>query len=323
MSNLDNRFQVIEEKFGAYSSYKLLDSSTGEYAIILPYLGGTVKNIVLNHNGRLIDILDGYTSDRDAADNLLTTFKGSFLFPFPNRIKGGQYSFKGVAYQLYITFPSENNAIHGLVFDQKFAVIETKSNKQSCSLLIRYTPSELPSGYPFSYSIDIEYRWTGKTKFSCSSKITNSSSSAIPVGMGWHPYFLGAAEKVDELWLTFPASKVLEVNEKLIPTGNSTPYSHFNHTRQINDTKLDHCFVLESGLSRAEIKLENRKIGFSYLVWLETGLNKYNYLQVYTPPSRKSIAIEPMTCIPDALNNKVGLIELVPKESTAATWGIY
>jgi aldose 1-epimerase len=322
MNNPKHRFQIIEEKFGAYSSIKLTDTQTGEYAIILPYLGGTINNLALNHNGALIQILDGYTSDTDANANLNSSFKGSNLFPFPNRIKGGKYEFNGKSYQLYINFPDENNAIHGLVFDHEFSVVHFESGDQLCLLTLKYIPEKKPEGYPFNYSLEIIYRWSAKTKFNCTSKVTNLSSTEIPVGIGWHPYFKGGTEKVDELMLQFPAKEVLEVDQKMIPTGKSQAYATFNQLKQIAGTRLDHCFVLKTENSPVEIIIRNPKSGFGYKIWMETGKNKYNYLQIYTPLSRKSIAIEPMTCIPDAFNNKTGLNVLGAGKSTSVSWGI-
>ena len=66
----------------------------------------------------------------------------------------------------------------------------------------------------------------------------------------------------------------------------------------------------------------NKDMDFGFTIWQETGKYKYNFLQVYTPPHRKSIAIEPMTCAPDAFNNKDGLIVLGPFESFYAVCGI-
>jgi aldose 1-epimerase len=322
MSDHKLRFRVIEEKFGAYSSFKLTDYHTGEYAIVLPYLGGTINSIVLKHKDQLIEILDGYTSDKDAAETINSSFKGSNLFPFPNRIKGGKYEFGGKSYQLNVNFPNENNAIHGLLFDQEFRVIENRDGDQGCKLVVIYKPVTKPEGYPFEYSLEVTYQWKAKVGFECTSRITNHSKEDIPVGVGWHPYFKIASEKVDELSLQFPAISVLEVDSKLIPTGNSKPYSVFNKLTQIADTQLDHCFVLNTESSPAEIIIQNQKTGFGYKIRQETGKRMYNYLQVYTPPTRKSIAIEPMTCIPDAFNNKTGLITLIPGKSTYTTWGV-
>jgi aldose 1-epimerase len=323
MNNPKHRFQVIEEKFGAYSSYKLTDSRTREHATILPYLGGTINSLALAHEGRLIDILDGYLSDTDASANLISSFKGSNLFPFPNRIKGGKYEFNGINYQLNINFPNENNAIHGLILDHAFEIVRYESGEHHCSLLISYSPRVKPAGYPFDYALEVEYQWAEKKYFTCTSRVTNRSDTNMPVGIGWHPYFLAAAEKVDELWLQFPASRVLEVDQRMIPTGTSEAYTNFNRLKQIAGTKLDHCFVLKTNISTAEVIIENRKLNFSYKIWQETGENKYYFLQIYTPPTRKSIAIEPMTCIPNAFNNKTGLISLAPGKKTEVSWGIF
>jgi aldose 1-epimerase len=322
MNNPKHRFQVIEEKFGAYSSMKLADIQTGEYAAILPYLGGTINGMALNHNGELIEIMDGYLSDVDVTKNLNTSFKGSNLFPFPNRILGGKYEFGGIGYQLAVNFKNENNAIHGLIFDQAFEIIDYQSGDQFCSLNIKYVPNEKLSGYPFNYSLEVEYRFEKQSKFSCTSKVTNLSEYEIPVGTGWHPYFKAGSEKVDDLWLQFPARSVLEVDHRMIPTGKSEEYSNFNSSKKIAGTKLDHCFVLKTNSGIAEILIENRQKGFAYTIWQEFGDKKYNYLQIYTPPARKSIAIEPMTCIPNAFNNKTGLILLLPGESTEVAWGV-
>jgi aldose 1-epimerase len=322
MSDSKLRFQVIEEKFGAYSSYKLTDSHTGEYAIILPYLGGTINSIALRHKEQLIEILNGYASDKEASANQSSSFKGSNLFPFPNRIRGGKYEFGGESFQLNVNFPNENNAIHGLLFDQEFKILESRDGEQGCKLIIVYKPATKPSGYPFEYSLEVTYQWKAKVGFECTSRVTNESEIDIPVGIGWHPYFKAASEKIDELWIQFPALTVLEVDSKLIPTGKSKPYSTFNKLKQISDTQLDHCFALETVASPAEIIIHNQKLGFGFKIRQEIGKRMYNYLQIYTPPDRKSIAIEPMTCIPDAFNNKTGLITLVPGKSTYTTWGV-
>jgi aldose 1-epimerase len=322
MSNLKHRFQVIEEKFGAYSSYKLTDSETGEYATILPYLGGTINNLALKHNSQLVEIIDGYQSPEDVEKNLTTTFKGSNLFPFPNRISGGKYNHLGKDYQLDINFPNENNAIHGLVFDKKFEIISKEDGDINCSLVILYGPVNLPEGYPFKYTLEVEYRWIKYALFECISKVTNHSISEIPVGIGWHPYFTAGTKLIDDIWIQFPSESMLEVDNRMIPTGNSKGFEDFNQLSQLSTTKFDSCFVLKQDPTPAEIVIFNKKDNFGYKIWQETGENKYNFLQVYTPPARQTIAIEPMTCQPDAFNNKNGLINLAPGKSLSVKWGV-
>jgi aldose 1-epimerase len=322
MNNLKHRFQVIEEKFGAYSSFKLTDSETGEYASILPYLGGTINGISLKHKNSIVNITDGYLTPEEAEKTLFSSFKGSNLFPFPNRIDGGKYNHLDKSYELPITFPNENNAIHGLVLDQKFEIISKEDGDVTCSLVILYSPKNLPEGYPFNYTLEVEYRWVKYALFECISKVTNHSQVKIPIGIGWHPYFKAEVPSVDNLWVQFPSEKLLEVNDRQIPTGKSKDYANFNQLTQLSDTKFDSCFTLKQDHAPAEIIIYNKSENFGYKIWQETGINKYNFLQVYTPPDRKTIAIEPMTCAPDAFNNKQGLITLEPGKSVSVKWGV-
>ena len=45
----------------------------------------------------------------------------------------------------------------------------------------------------------------------------------------------------------------------------------------------------------------------------EQALRKqFPYFQVFTPPHRESVALEPMSCNVDAFNNRQGLIALEP-----------
>lgn len=316
------RYSITKEKFGAYTAYKLCDSKTGEYATILPFLGGSVNELVLNNKGKLVNIIDGYSSIEDVNQNLGSTFKSSNLFPYPNRIADAAYDFEGEMYRLPMNFPDENNAIHGLVFDKEFDVIQEENGALACQLILRYISDGTSEGYPFKFLLEISYRWTEENGFECTTKISNLSDSSIPIGHGWHPYFKAGSESINSLSLQFPATEVLEVDDRNIPTGKSFSYSGFNSLKAVADSQLDHCFRLDSTKEKAEILIVNDENKLAYKIWQTTGIHKYNFLQVYTPPSRTSIAIEPMTCAPNAFNNEDGLIILAPGERISVLWGV-
>ena len=316
------RFKVLEEQFGTYSQYKLSDSKTGEYVSILPHLGGAVNEMTINKDGRSISILDGYKSIDDVKQNLESSFKGSNLFPYPNRIADAKYSFEGNDYTLPMNFPHENNAIHGLVYKRHFDVIEHENGDIGCKFFIKYMIEEGTEGYPFKCMLEISYKLHIDKGFECTTKIMNMDDRHIPFGHGWHPYFLLGDSTIDDLWLQFPAEHKLEVDQRGIPTGSSEKYSKFNKLNQIKDTALDSCFLLENTDQPAEIILLDKTLGTGYTIWQQRGINKYNYLQIYTPPARKSIAIEPMTCAPNVFNNGKGLISLSPLEQVSISWGI-
>jgi aldose 1-epimerase len=143
----------------------------------------------------------------------------------------------------------------------------------------------------------------------------------MPFGEGWHPFF-GFNKAVDHLSLKFNAEELILVDQRLIPTGKKIKYDHFNQLRKIEDTKFDSCFKLAADQGKHISELYDPDNDLTVLLWQETGENRYNYLQVYIPPSRLSIALEPMTCNIDAFNNGEGLQILEPGQIYEASYGI-
>jgi aldose 1-epimerase len=143
----------------------------------------------------------------------------------------------------------------------------------------------------------------------------------MPLGDGWHPYFR-TGSNVDDLYLQLPATDKIEVDTRMIPDGRLTSYYRYNSLSAIEGEHFDDCFRLQGSAGTARTILNDSRKGIALTVWQETGKNKYNYLQVYTPPGRKSVAFEPMTCPPDAFNNGIDLIRLAPEEQVSFSWGI-
>jgi aldose 1-epimerase len=71
---------------------------------------------------------------------------------------------------------------------------------------------------------------------------------------------------------------------------------------------------------KAEVIVQGEKGTLHY--WQETGAGKYNFLQVFIPPLRHCVALEPMTCAPDAFNNGMGLARLEPGEMLKGSFGV-
>jgi aldose 1-epimerase len=122
--------------------------------------------------------------------------------------------------------------------------------------------------------------------------------------------------------LKIPAKHKIEVDPRMIPTGVKLPADSFNQLTKIGDSELDTGFIIEAQKDVATTEIYDPDYDLHIKVWQEIGKWKYNYLQIYIPPSRESIAIEPMTCSIDAFNNKEGLIVLAPEQSVKATCGV-
>ena len=320
MTGPSHSYIVVEEIEDNSSSLRLIDTQEGFSAAVVPHLGAMLHSVTATAGGKKIELLDRYSTLAEARQQITTTYKGSNLAPFPNRIKGGRYRYLGNAYQLPVNFGHENNAIHGLLYDRPFTLTDTSEQSAGCSIALTHHYGGDIKGYPFPFEIRLIFSLTENNCLSCTTTFTNHHDVAIPLGHGFHPYFTLASDTIDELLLQFPADKKLELTDG-IPTGKELPCTSFNDLAAIGTNELDDCFPVTAE-ERAITRLYNKKKGLELQVWQQTGTSKYNYLQIYTPPHRKSIAIEPMSCAPDAFNNGLGLISLEPGESCSFSWGI-
>jgi len=304
-------FELQKLPFGRYSIYRIINKNNKQYFDIIPEMGGMIHDIGLKINNRIISIIDGYVSSDDIDNNLEASFKGSLLFPFPNRIKGGHYTFAESEYQLPINFVHENNSIHGLVYSKKIEYLSFKTETNKASIKLQYNYSGMEAYYPFSYKLNIRYSLYASSKTVVSTHIINTGNSKIPVALGWHPYFK-TGSNLSEVELKLNSSFKFLTDSNFIPTGKKQVYKAFNKLSRIGNTHFDSCFELNAS-KKVELIDERKKIRLS--IGFIPGLHSFNYIQLYTPPNRKSIAIEPMTCIPNAFNNKTGLVVLSPKAS--------
>lgn len=318
---MSTRFNIYKENFGSQEMVILTDITSKERLKILPESGAMLLSAEFNFNETIVPVTDTYSCEDDLLRNLDKSFKGSNLFPFPNRINNGEYEYKNHLFNLDINFTNENNAIHGLVYHQKFDLIETVANNNKALATFRFISNGDIHGYPFKFEYQVTYELDAKYGLTVKATATNSDKKEIPVGFGFHPYFK-LDNKINKLQLEFTAKEEFHVNERMIPTGEKELFKKFNNLKFISDNSFDTCFSLSTVETVAKTRIMSEDLNGGICIWQETGSNKLNYLQIYTPPGRESIAIEPMSCIADAFNNKIGLIELPPEKSASVKWGV-
>lgn len=234
-------------------------------------------------------------------------YPSALLFPFPNRVKDGTYTFDGQTYQLDINEKELNNAIHGLVAFQPFSVIETDF-KSSMKLGFKYG-GENP-GYPFPYNFEVSYKLKSN-KLSMTISATNEGTENMPCGFGWHPYFGFQGEVIGDMKIKIPSRNNIELSDRNIPTGEKT--SERSGVVSLKNTFLDNLYEFKKPKSTEEIELRWRSK--KLIVSQKTGKNKLNHFILYTPPSRDCIAIEPQSASTNAFNNEDGLISLKPSKT--------
>jgi aldose 1-epimerase len=312
-------FKAQKEKFEEFVRLVLQNTQTGEHVSIIPQFGANVNELVLSKGNGKFSIIDGNGSYSSLIRNVW--FKSAKLFPFPNRTNGGMYTFKGKQQQLPINFPTQQHAIHGLVYNRPFRIKKLFSRVRSVSVDLEYQYQGDIPGYPFSYAMIIRYS-LAKTGFSCRTRVKNTGTGKMPVGDGWHPYFR-VKGRVDNLRLQLPSGKKIAVNKRMIPTGKRREYSCYSSLRKLGTQRFDMGFALPCRKGKAVTRIYDGQADVCINLWQETGRGKYNYQQVFIPPHRRSIAIEPMTCMTDGFNNKQGLLVLDPGSVFEACYGVF
>jgi len=295
----------------------LKDESTDTEAEI--YSFGALLNAfsVSTKKGRR-NIIDGFTSVADAKENITSAFKSAKLSPFVCRMAKGEYSFNDKRYKIQKFYLGEE-AIHGLLFNAPFNIENFSSNEESVFVKLVYDYNNRNEGYPFPYKIEVVYTLSAGNKLHIKTTVINQGESEMPIGDGWHPYFqLG--ETINDLYVQFNSDTMLEFDSHLLPTGNTISNTKFETMQLFGDTFLDNCFVLKNEQSPACI-LKDKKSALQLSIEAD---GAYPYLQVYTPPHRRSIAIENLSSAPDSFNNHIGLVIVKPSEeySFAASYTI-
>tara|TARA_R110001583_G_scaffold46314_4_gene145393 strand:- start:4492 stop:5406 length:915 start_codon:yes stop_codon:yes gene_type:complete len=275
------------------------NEKTNLKSIIYPNLGASLQS--LSFNG--FELIDGISNDEKGIELYRNKYNSSILFPSPNRISDGKYSFENKDYQLEINEAGLNNRLHGHVFNKNFLVSKIEENENNASVTFSYKNNGNEAGFPFSYKLDVTYTFS-KNKLSLDFKVKNTGNTAFPFGIGWHPYF--NAKNLNDAILDFNGSLKYKINEKMIPISETD--LTFKTPLTVEDTFLDDCFILNE--PKTSFKTDAYKIEIDF-----TSETQKSYLQVYTPPTRDCIAIEPMTCAPDCFNNKNGLLVLDPSKS--------
>jgi aldose 1-epimerase len=260
------------------------------------------------------------------ADEVRPGYRGTTLAPWPNRIVDGRYSFGGVEHQLPLTEPERGQALHGLLAWAEFSDRLVLDDRVVLAAVI-----EPQTGYPFRVEVESEYRLEAD---GLHQTVTahNIGADAAPWGTGPHPYLVAGPGGVDDWTLTLPASEVLTVTpDRLSPIAVESVDAHpewdFRAPRRIDDVFIDHAFTeLARTDGVAEVRVTTDAGTGVALAWDE----RCAWVQVHTADTPKAaathrigLAVEPMTCPPDAFNSGVDLVTLEPGATHAASWRIF
>jgi len=251
--------------------------------------------------------------------------RGQVLAPWPNRLGDGRYEWRGVRAQAALDEPSRSNAIHGLV---RWLAWQLEAHAQNVVTL--RCPLRPSPGYPWSLDLRVEYRLR-REGLMVTTSATGVDADAVPFGLGFHPYLTAGGARIDTSLLELPADERLILDARSLPTGEVKPVDgtefDFRTARPVGPTKLDTAFTglrREDGVARA--RLEDPDAGAGVELWAD---DRFRYLMCFTGDAvpeeglrRTAIAVEPMTCPPDAFRTGRDLVVLDPGDSWEGRWGL-
>jgi len=289
--------------------------TAGDYQATVSELGAGLRTLTLR--GR--PLVTGYQPDE-----LPPAGAGQLLVPWPNRIDGGRYEFDGASYQLELSEAARGTAIHGLTRWANWQPAGYESNAITLTHLLLGRP-----GYPFCLSLSVTYRLDPADGLAVAVSAANVGSRPAPYGTGSHPYLTTGAPVVDGCDLEILAASWLPTDDRGIPAGPpadvaGSPYD-FRTARRIAQVRLDHALtgLARDAQGRAWATLTDGEAAVG--LWAGPG---YDWLQVFTGDGlapglrRRALALEPITCPPNAFVTWTGRLTLAPAGAVTHRWGI-
>ncbi|MBM9466373.1 aldose 1-epimerase family protein [Nakamurella leprariae] len=269
--------------------------------------------------------VDGVRYTETWADDRLPPMGcGIVLVPWPNRVADGRWTYRGAAQQLDVTEVSTGHASHGLLRNTAYVTVDFGDD------VLEQRADVYPQhGWPGTLQTWVRHELTGDG-LAVTHGLINIGSVEVPFGVGAHPYLRVGDVPVDELTVTVAAASYAETDERMIPTGlhpvEGTEHD-FRGGARVGD-RLGHNHAL-TDLTPVGDRYEHRVTapdGRGVVLWADAS---FGFAQVYVPPNfpgedgtRTGLAIEPMTCNADALNNGQGLRWLHPGERWTGSWGL-
>ncbi|MCP9496409.1 MAG: aldose 1-epimerase [Pyrinomonadaceae bacterium MAG19_C2-C3] len=227
-----------------------------------------------------------------------TSYGIPLLFPFPNRIRDGRFSFQG---ETFTVDPPR----HGFVRDKPWVVVGNGASDEDGAWLTSsfdaaFYPEQILRQFPFPFKLEVTYRLRDG-RLEMETTVRNAGDREMPVGFGIHPYF----RKPNKGFVHVPANGRWELSDSL-PTGKILPVEggyDLHHGQSLYDLNLDDIFTLiesdRNGIARCV--LEDQDHATETVVEFPT--KQFPHVVVYTPPApRQAICIEPNSCPTDAFN---------------------
>jgi aldose 1-epimerase len=280
----------------------ITDHLSGSTARIAPEMGFNCFEFTAMVDGQPVDVLDSLPGFEQGGQRPSSSGI-PILFPFPNRIRAGRFTWEGREYVLPGT-DKWGNAIHGLCMDRPWRVVRQSSDFVTGQFQLGVDAPDRNSLWPSDFIIEVDYELV-RSRLRARFRISNPGNQLLPWGLGTHPYFkmpLGKDSRVDDCIVEVPARKIWEL-ENCLPTGRTMDLDETNDLRAgayLNLLKLDDVYTgLEFDGPQFDCLAVDEKAGLQVTL---TCPPIFREIVAFTPPNRAAVCLEPYTCPTDAIN---------------------
>lgn len=348
-----SRYKLTTNIKSGFTGYHLVDTARRAEAVVYPELGcnclvfrttpdsdETVSSDIISEP---VDIFVT-TENLEGLKDCPFTAGSPILFPFPNRIRDGIYTFEGRTHSMDGLLAKgwdkgAGQAIHGLVGDRVWTVEESGADSEFAFIRSSLQLDSFPDifqQYPFSCRITVTYTLR-EGALEMKTEVLNTGSDNLPMGFGIHPWFpvaLRPGIKSPDAEISYaersaarvrvPAAAYWELHG-LMPLGkiisvDEEPQKHdMRNFRPLDGLDFDDVFTNveqdEGGWSEGGL----RDIASGLEMYISAD-REFREWVLYAPLHGRVIALEPYTCTTDAVNLHergcdAGLITLTPQQN--------
>ena len=229
------------------------------------------------------------------------------LFPYPNRIRSGRYSWDGKEYELpesLVAYEGAGNAIHGFCLDRPWRIAEqTSASVTGVFQMSVDAPDRLPL-WPADGEIRVRYEIKGNCLHS-EIEVRNPADAPLPWGFGTHAYFrlpLTTDSRSDECTVYAPVTKKWALDECL-PSGqliDPPENGRLIESPVLASLKLDDVYTgVQSEDGVVTCRLRDQGSGVQVVQRCD---DSFREIVAFTPPWASAVCLEPYTCTTDAIN---------------------
>ncbi len=288
------------------SVVQICDAQSGSHASIAVDTGFNCFRFVARQDDIELDVINAEDGFEDGSHP--PSHNGiPILFPFPNRIRSGKYSWDGKDYELpesRVGYDGSGNAIHGFCMDRPWRIVEQAESWVTAVFRISEDAAERAALWPADAELLVRYSITGsilQSEFT----VHNPDAKPLPWGLGTHAYFqlpLGGAS-AEHCTVFAPVIQSRELQEYL-PTGATTDVpenARLQESPDYGSLTLDNAFAGMQAASDGYIETSVADPDSGHKV-IQRFSADFQELVAFTPPWTSAVCLEPYTCTTDAIN---------------------